>query len=552
LVRTGTVRRASYVVTLVSALLVSLVLGTFGSTAGAADQPTSPATPTSSTGTANRAAESFGTIAANADIVTQRTFSTRYWTVLTNDRCSGIAPCTVAHMTAPMQITSFPTGWGVSLSPTGMIRVAIPDNSISGTRVIGYTITDASGTAHGTLTVKAYLGKTPDHYNPRQGSTFSHAFVKGSAYRIRTNIERTINSTPAGAQIRILSWSFSSKTLRDALVAAKKRGVSVQIIMSKPADPSLSDYGRLVKLFGGARFKKDPVRGSWVYACRASCRGTGGTMHAKTFLFSQANNTRWIVMSGSGNMTDYAAQMQWNQQYTTTKNKTAYDDILKLFIQAKHDVPQKQRQVTLTYPTTTYWFTPLQVHNTTYDFIYQALNHVRCTGASTKNGRTVVRIAMYVWRDDRGDWMARKVRQLWNQGCDVRIIYAIMGNRNKDILYSPSGRGRIPMRQTILVDEDHQPVWYIHQKYIAIGGKIDTNTRAFETFQGSFNFSDLGMRSDENMQKITGYPNFQPYNADFNQIWKQRQTRAPDPNSYVLQEDRIGTGTGRYKYMENG
>ena len=243
--------------------------------------------------------------------------------------------------------------------------------------------------------------------------------------------------------------------------------------------------------------------------------------------------------------------MQWNQQYTTTGDKTIYNDIYNVFIQAKKDVPATPRQLEFNYPKTTYWFTPLTGRSTGYDFTYKALQNIQCTGAATKTGRTVIRISMYVWRDDRGDWMARRIRQLWNQGCDIRIIYAIMGNRNKAILYSPTGRGRIPMRQTIQVDEDHRPVWYLHQKYIAIAGKIGTNPRAFETHQGSFNFSDLGMRSDENMQKLYGYANYQPYNADFNQIWKQRETRAPDPNSYVLQVERIGTGTGRYQFMES-
>lgn len=522
--------------------MAALVMGGLASSAGAADEPTAPSAP--------RAADQpASTIAAAADTGSQRTYSIGYWKVLANDKCANVTPCTPANMTAPMQITSFPEGWSVTISSAGVIRVYIPDNNTAGLRKITYSITDASGTASATLTLSTYLPATPAHYNPPQGTKFSHAFQPGS-YRIRTHIERTIKSAPAGSQIRILSWSFASKTLRDALVAAKKRGVSVQIIMSRPADPSLSDYGKLKKLFGGDRNHKSERRGSWVYACKASCRGIGGTMHAKTFLFSQAYNTRWVVMSGSGNMTDYAARMQWNQLYTTTRNKAIYDDIYKVFLQAKRDAPATPRQVELVYPTTTYWFTPLRTRTATSDFTLKALENVRCTGAATKSGRTVIRIGMYVWRDDRGDWMARRIRQLWNQGCDIRIIYAIMGNRNKAILYSPTGRGRIPMRQTIQVDEDHRPVWYIHQKYIAIAGKIGSNPNSYEVHQGSFNFSDLGMRSDENMQKIYGSSNFFAYANDFNQVWKQRQTRAPNPNSYVLQEDRIGARTGRYQFME--
>ncbi|MCX6395113.1 MAG: phospholipase D-like domain-containing protein [Propionibacteriales bacterium] len=553
--RTGFARRSRYATSLVSVLVACLLLGAISSTAVAADEPVAPAPTSPEAPEAPEApretSQSFATIAANDDAGTQRSYSVKYWNVLANDKCGNVTPCAKTRMTAPMQVTSVPPGWSAKLTSTGTIRVAVPGNIVAGIRTIGYSITDASGTANATLSVRVYLSPTPDRYNPTQGSKFSHAFQKGSSYKIRTHLERTINSAPAGSQIRILSWSFASKKLREALVAAKRRGVSVQIIMSIPADPSLSDYGKLKKLFGGERWKKDPVRGSWVYACNKSCRGVGGTMHAKVFMFSQAASTRWIVMSGSGNMTDYAAQMQWNQLYTTI-NKPLYDAMQGVFFQAKRDVAVSPRLVTLTYPTTTFWMTPLNGNTANNDFIYKALQNVTCTGADTRSGRTKIRIGMYVWRDDRGDWMARRIRQLWNQGCDIRIIYAIMGNRNKAILYNPAGRGRIPLRQTIQVDEDHRPVWYIHQKYIAIAGNISGKPKAFEVYQGSFNFSDLGMRSDENMQKIYGYANWQPYEADFNQVWKQRETRAPNPNSYVLQVERIGTRqAGRYQFMES-
>ncbi|MFL6159368.1 MAG: phospholipase D-like domain-containing protein [Marmoricola sp.] len=501
--------------------------------------------------TAARTVESAGTIAANPDYVTQRSYYTASWPVLTNDKCENVTPCTVANLSGFPVITTKPAGWTVTVTTAATIRVTIPENTVTGPQVIGYSITDSSATVNGTLTVQVVLPPTPNHYNPPQGSKFSHAFISNSAYNIRTHVLRTIGSVPAGSQIRILSWSFNSPKIMSALIAAKRRGVSVQIIMSPPADPRQSEYRSLVKYFGLNRYGKNSLRGSWVYKCRASCRGTGGTMHAKVFLFSQAYNTRWVIMSGSGNLTDFASKGQWNQQYTTTNNEAAYNAILNVFMQAKADRAVRPRQLTLTFPTTTYFFTPLSTRTTTSDFIYQALNKVQCTGAANSTGRTRVRISMYTWRDTRGDWMARQVRRLWNAGCDVRIIFAIMGTRNKAILYSPSGRGRIPMRQTILVDSDHRPVWYLHQKYIAVGGKISGDPSAFQTFQGSFNFSDLGMRSDENMQQLNGYAAYAPYITDFDQIWKQRQTRAPDPNSYVKQAERtVRLGTGRYKFMD--
>lgn len=559
--RSGTGRRTSYLAGLATVVVVGLVLGAMGSSAVALEEPAEPTSsqepdqeptqdPTEAPPATTSKAEAVPTVAAYDDAVSQRSYSVQYWNVLANDKCGNVTPCKSSRLTGPVAITSVPAGWRATATSSGLIRVIVPANIVGGVRTIGYAITDASGTATASLRVRVYLSKTPARYSPREGSKFSHAFQRGSSFTIRNHVVRTINSTPAGSQIRILSWSFKSDKIRNALIAAKKRGVSVQILMSRPRVPSDSDYGKLKKAFGGKRYQKNAVRGSWVYACKASCRGRGGTMHAKVFMFSQARNSRWIIMSGSGNLTDFAGRMQWNQLHTTVGNKEAYDDLQQVFAQAKGDKPTRPRQLELVYPDTTYWFTPLLSPTTKRDFTYQALNTVKCSGATNRRGSTIIRIAMYVWRDDRGDWMARKVRQLWNQGCDVRIIYAIMGNRNKAILYSPSGRGRIPMRQTLQVDDAHRPVWYLHQKYVAIAGNIAGKTNGYEVHQGSFNFSDLGMRSDENVQKIYGYPNFAAYNRDFNQIWKQRETRAPNPNSYVLQIERIGTKTGRYKFMD--
>lgn len=570
MLRTSTARRAGSVLSVVALLLIALVLGGLSSATAVDDADSLPGSPsdtatTSASGTADNpppadpkvgqdGTESNPTATATDDSVTQRTYSIRYWNVLRNDKCNNVTPCTVQNMTSPMQITQRPAGWTVSLTSTGAIRVSIPANTLAGLYAIRYAITDMSGTVTATFYVRAYLPKTPDRYNPAMGSKFSHAFQKGSAYRIRTHTLRAINSVPAGGQIRILTWSFGSGAYRKALTAARNRGVSVQIIMSSSKNGGLNDYGKLFKIFGGQRYKKSDAHGSWIYRCARSCRGAGGTMHSKVFMFSQSHQTRWIVMSGSGNLTDFAAKGQWNQQFTYTNDKNVYDTMQKVFAQYKLDRRRWPRLLQLDFPTstpkTTYWFTPLNAHKPQYDFMHQALSQVSCTGATQNGGRTKIRIAMYVWRDDRGDWMARKVRQLWNAGCDVRIIYAIMGNRNKAILYSPKGRGRIPMRQTIQVDEDHRPVWYLHQKYVAISGKVGANPNAWDVYQGSFNFSDLGMRSDENMQKISGWSYWYPYNNDFNAVWKQPQTRAPNPNSYVLQLERIGQKGGRYQFME--
>ncbi|MCW2856340.1 MAG: hypothetical protein JWR52_1955 [Marmoricola sp.] len=496
------------------------------------------------------------TLVAQPDNATLLTDSHAYVDVLANDTCNGVTPCTVANMAPPpatKMTATAPAGWTVAITSTGLIRVDVPPDITAGTRTVTYTITDPATAqpATGILRVRVRLQPTPQRFNPPQGTKFSHAFVPGSSYQIHSQILRSINSTPKGAQIKILSWSFSSPSLRAALVAAKNRGVSVQIILAGRSNVTNSDWGFLVTNFGMKRNLKSVTTGSWVFRCTRSCRGTQGTMHAKVYIFSQVYNTLWVTMTGSGNMTDFAAVGQWNQMFTNTNNKPAYDALYNVFQQAKKDVPATPQQLTIKLPTTTFFFAPLTTNTATADFMNKALNTVRCTGnTSFANGRTRIRIAMYTWRDSRGTWLARTVRRLWDQGCDVRIIYSIMSGGLKQILYSPAGRGRIPMRQTLLVDKLHQPIWYLHNKYVAIEGNIGGVPNSYVAYQGSFNFSNLGLTSDENFQRLPGATWTTPYFADFDQVWHQPETRAPNPFNYVAPEDRIVLGTGVYKYME--
>ena len=45
----------------------------------------------------------------------------------------------------------------------------------------------------------------------------------------------------------------------------------------------------------------------------------------------------------------------------------------------------------------------------------------------TKHGRTIIRAAPDVMRNERGMAIAQRLRELWAQGCDVRIAYTVMG-----------------------------------------------------------------------------------------------------------------------------
>ena len=447
---------------------------------------------------------------------------------------------------------AIPGGWGMNITSTGTMTIWVPRGTVPGFYQVGYTATEDSGGPQNVNQGAVIVRVTPDSYNPPAGPIFSHPYRKGYRYIIRDHILRTINSTPPGAYIQAASWSFSSKTYRKALKAARNRGVKVQLVLAQRNKPDNSDYGRLTRAFGTSVTPD----GTWVKKCWHSCRGVSGTMHSKMFMFSEVYRTPYVMISGSANLTDFAVTNQWNQMNTVTGDQPVYQEAVNVFTQMYQDVPAPY--IETRFPNLTSYYYPRGRVSVANDFMMQALAPVQCKGAvnAGKNGRTIVRIAMYAWYQSRGKWLAKRVRQLWQQGCQVQIVYAISSNPVKSILYSPDGRGRIPMRQILLTNTEGTPIYYLHDKWVAITGNYAGVRNNSVSFQGSFNFSDLGFGSDEQFQMLPGRAAYDRFARDFRLLWKDKQARAPSPTSKIptvegrYSENDLRLGTGVYRYMD--
>jgi phosphatidylserine/phosphatidylglycerophosphate/cardiolipin synthase-like enzyme len=280
------------------------------------------------------------------------------------------------------------------------MSIRVPAKTVPRAYNVGYYIANATSPKNpddSPRTGMSYVAVavTPDNYTPPSGMTFTHPYRKRYRELIRTHVLRTINSVPTGAYIQVASWSFASKAYRDALSAAKARGVAVQIVLAQRNKPNNSDYRRLVRRFGTT------VRptGSWVRKCRYSCRGTSGTMHSKIFLFSQVYGTRYVEMTGSANLTDFAVTNQWNQMNTVTGNKEVYDGAVRIFTEMYQDRPARPQYVEESYPSYPgflAYFYPRGSVSSRNDFMLKALAPVRCRGAvnAGPGGRTIVKIAL--------------------------------------------------------------------------------------------------------------------------------------------------------------
>ena len=324
-------------------------------------------------------------------------------------------------------------------------------------------------------------------FTPSEGVLFSNP-VGRDPRQILTHVIQTIRSTPRGEKIRIAVWNFDDRPTADALVKAFQRGVTVQLVVAGSVD---SASFRSV----AAVLNERPRDVSFAIKCRGACRSSRKVMHSKIFLFSRSGRARNISMFGSSNLTTPAGNRQWNDLVTVT-NEPLYEFFTQTFIEYALDTPVARPYVREDVGRYRVYLYPSGPdHNPVFD----ELGHVECAGASgMPGGRTRIRIAVAGWFDAYGEKIARRVRSLWEQGCDVRIITTLAGRGVNRTLKSTRGRGPVPIRQ---LEEDRNGDGtadrYLHMKAIAITGVFDGDPRAKVVITGSPNWSTTASTSDE-------------------------------------------------------
>ncbi len=369
-------------------------------------------------------------------------------------------------------------------------------------------------------------------YTPAAGVTTNNPLGDvGQRRAITDHLIASIDSTPSRGRIRIASWNVRSKEIVQALIRAHRRNVVVRLILAR-GNASRSNPNGAVRLLQrglhGARNGSRPVpRRSRVIMCWSSCRGTQGIAHAKFFLFSRAGRARWVVMNGSFNATDLAATHQWNDLFTVRDRRGVYDEFLTTFREMYRDLPVRQSYRKRTFGELQTMVYPYRGKRTRLDPVLKELNHTRCKGAKHgTDGRTRIRIAMTSWFGDRGIRIARRVREMQVNGCDVRVVYAVMGTVVRRVLRL--GRpGKVPVRQ-IVQDLNGDGIYdrYLHMKVMTINGVYRGDKAAWITLTGSANWSPAVLSSDETVLRVEGRSVLRRYNSVINRLFDRPP---PDP-----------------------
>lgn len=341
----------------------------------------------------------------------------------------------------------------------------------------------------------------PDNFTPKPGVTFNNPTGDRDKRRtIYRKIMRSINSAPGGSTVRLFTWNFLTSEATTALLQAQKRGVTVRLLMDARNNSDEIGNPPFRRLRAGLhkQNKERPKRPkSWAKTCQNSCRGAGGTAHAKFFMFSEVGKTRRVVIQGSANLTLASTNNQWNDVVTHTRTKGVWKFYDRIFREAAKDKRVKPPFAAGHFNDFSLYMFPI----TKVDPVYRLLNKVKCRGAkNTASGRTVIRMAPDVIRNARGMKFARKVRELWNQGCDIRIGYTVVGIDVGRYLRSQDGRGPVPMRHLVQdFDGDGQFDNYFHLKAIAMIGNVAGDRANKVVLNGSANISGLASVSDENV-----------------------------------------------------
>jgi phosphatidylserine/phosphatidylglycerophosphate/cardiolipin synthase-like enzyme len=390
------------------------------------------------------------------------------------------------------------------------VSASADDTLVSQAHRPGVSAREASVSAPATARISAVPGPRQKaapktrRYAPRPGVVFNTALgAPDRRNAVYGKIIAAISHAPARSRIRIMSWNIMSRVAVDALLDAQRRGVKVRVLMANTNLVDVPNPG-FKRLRAGLKRGNQTVpssRRSYAKTCILSCRGRRGSAHTKVFLFSKTGKAHDVVMSGSANLTVAGVINQWNDMYTWVGNRALYDFAVGVYREMWQDEPVEEQFVHRTSGKDLLGFFPMfGPDGVGRDPVRDLLDKVACHGATnTPHGRTIIRAAPDVLREERGMEIASQLKKLWAEGCDVRIAYTVMGVNVFRFLNRPTARGVVPKKHLVQdFDGDGEFDNYFHLKALTINGRWNGDRTAYVTLNGSANWTSSAMYSDEN------------------------------------------------------
>jgi hypothetical protein len=238
-------------------------------------------------------------------------------------------------------------------------------------------------------------------------------------------------------------------------------------------------------------------------------------------------------------MTSNAVSVQWNDLFTVNGNATLYSQYRSMFNKMAPDRSSNGPRIYRAGPYTSTFY-PYRQANRYNDKTLGALKTIRCTGATGGagfRGRTVLYIVMHSWHGKRGLYLAQRVRQMYANGCYVRILYSFMGHGTYSLLTRNTGSRMIARRVLFPGPRGVVAAKYSHMKMFAASGNISGDSSNWVTWTGSNNWADRSIRADEVTIRI---PSRSVYNAYVNH-WNFMRARRSS-GTWAIYEEPSGGG----------
>ncbi|MGN6250615.1 MAG: phospholipase D-like domain-containing protein [Marmoricola sp.] len=399
-------------------------------------------------------------------------------------------------------------------------------------------------------------------WEPVEGGLFNIArSTPSEENRLEDQVVAAINHARRDSTIAMAMFSFDRDRVAQALIKAhRQRHVHVRVIVNGHEYPHAQ---RLMnRAFGHTRSKRN-----FFYQCKASCRGQGDVQHSKFVLFSHTGGARDVVMLGSLNMKLNGVQNQFNDLLTLNGHTRLFDALTQVFEQMKLDrlahpsylqeqVGAGQTLYVLPFPKP-----PAATRRTKWtasrDPISQILAPIHCFGARTNSGRTIVRVNMHAWDGARGAMLARRFRDLYAAGCDVKLQVGFAGGQVRQIFATPTKRGYVPIRSTGFdTDEDGEIDLYSHEKILTVNGHYGSRPGRKMVVTGSSNYQNGGQYGDEIIFRYFNSAIYRQYADNWGYMWVNHthgfgfEPASATPNARAMRPtltDGLGTNSPEWR-----
>ena len=343
-------------------------------------------------------------------------------------------------------------------------------------------------------------------YMPATGATFNDPNgTRDQQTVLMRQIIEAVNNVPSGSIIRVVAYSFDYQPMADALLAAKKRGAQVRLLIDSHA--STAQIKQLRSYLGTGTSD-----GSYLRTCRFSCMSnTKSFIHSKLYLFSRTGGATQVSMNSSANPAETGISKSWNNTYTTVGDKALYDANVANFNDMLPDKTNTNYYHSVESPPYKEYFFPRAGSTKNSDTLYNILNDVSCP--------STVRLTTYFWTSARL-YLAEKLSAMRKAGCTIEVIYPD-GPGAQDTIY-PQVTAELRSGKIDTWNTRPKKGLYVHNKVILIDGTYQGVGGQKLVYATSQNLTLTSLReSNEVMLRIPNLPAYWLYEGNFEQIKSQ-------------------------------